>query len=205
MAARVNGAMKTSCVLYFRSSLSLPLSLLPLLIPCSADAGGECVCYYFVDILVQAECAGAWLVMAGYVCNVWADAARGGTEEKRRGGSTAGTADSWILICQPQAAVRQTVDGGQSTHDDGSPDKSESGPQLAARSSHVTRNSQFADWQLATSSPLSTPLHQQVNAGKVGSWHHGGMCNSALSRNCVDRFDGTPSSAACQESKRIKE
>lgn len=86
MAARVNGAMKTSCVLYFRSSLSLPLSLLPLLIPCSADTGGECVCYYFVDILVQAECAGAWLVMAGYVCNVWADAARGGTEVQRRRG-----------------------------------------------------------------------------------------------------------------------
>lgn len=91
----------------------------------------RCVCYYFVDILVQAECAGAWLVMAGYVCNVWADAARGGTEQKRRRGE--GGADSWILICQPQAAVRQTVDGGQSTHDDDSPDKSESGPQLAAR------------------------------------------------------------------------
>lgn len=133
MAARVNGAMKTSCVLYFRSSLYLTPSPLPLLIHCSADVGVECVCYYFVDILVQAECAGAWLVMAGYVCNVWADAARRGTEVQRRRGSTAGTADSWILICQPQAAVRQTVDGGQSTHDDDSPDKSESGPQLAAR------------------------------------------------------------------------
>lgn len=115
MAARVNGAIKTSCVLYFRPSLSL-LRL--------QMNGRECVCYYFVDI--QAECAGTWLVMAGYVCNVCVQmqpqqAPRSG--EGRRGGEHSGN-DSWILICQPQAAVRQTVDGGQSTHDDDSPDKS---------------------------------------------------------------------------------
>lgn len=54
----------------------------PFLIPpLTADAGRECVCYYFVDI--QGECAGAWLVMAGYVCNVCADA---GTQERRGDG-----------------------------------------------------------------------------------------------------------------------
>lgn len=99
--------------------------LSPFLVPPpTADAGRECVCYYFVDI--QAECAGTWLVMAGYVCNVCVQmqpqqAPRRG--EGRRGGEHSGN-DSWILICQPQAAVRQTVDGGQSTHDDDSPDKS---------------------------------------------------------------------------------
>lgn len=80
---------------FILSLFLIPPSLTSLLPPWTADAGGECVCYYFVDILVQAECAGAWLVMAGYVCNVWADAARAGTQEMRReeerGGSTAGT------------------------------------------------------------------------------------------------------------------
>lgn len=146
MAARVNGAMKTSPP-YLCSSLAVQMR---------AENAFVIILLTYLYKQNAPEHGLSWLVtcvMCGQMQPEEAPRCRG-EEEK---GEHSGTADSWILICQPQAAVRQTVDGGQSTHDDDSPDKSESGPQLAARSSHVTRNSQFADWQLATSSPLSPP------------------------------------------------